>query len=69
MTPASSPAPATPPDSSTGGFDVSKLTPKQHAAIRRAIIKTSQNPVGNVTVAPFQNNFNYGVAPVRALSV
>jgi hypothetical protein len=28
-----------------------------------AIIKISQNPVGNITVVPFQNNFNYGLGP------
>lgn len=47
----------------TGGFDPSKLTPAQQEALRLAIIKTSQNPVGNITVFPFQNNFNYGVGP------
>ena len=28
-----------------------------------AIIKISQNPVGNISVLPFQNNFNYGFGP------
>jgi len=58
-------ATATPgaPDASAGGFDVSKLTPEQQAALRLAVIKTSQNPVGNITIAPFQNNFNYGFGP------
>jgi hypothetical protein len=55
------------PDASTGGFDVSKLTPAQQDALRLAIIKTSQNPVGNITVVPFQNNFNYGVGPYTRL--
>lgn len=45
----------------TGGFDPSKLSPEQQQALQLAIIKTSQNPVGNMTVFPFQNNFNYGV--------
>jgi len=36
------------------------LTPEQQQALQLAIIKTSQNPVGNITVFPFQNNFNYG---------
>jgi hypothetical protein len=58
-----SPPPATSPDASTGGFDASKLTPAQQEALRLAIIKTSQNPVGNITVVPFQNNFNYGFGP------
>jgi hypothetical protein len=63
-TPEPSPTPAaTTPDASTGGFDVSKLTPEQQAALRLAIIKTSQNPVGNITAIPFQNNFNYGFGP------
>jgi hypothetical protein len=56
-------SPPAAPDSSTGGFDVSKLTPAQQEALRLAIIKTSQNPVGNITIVPFQNNFNYGVGP------
>ena len=47
----------------TGGFDPSKLTPAQQQALQLAIIKTSQNPVGNITVFPFQNNFNYGYGP------
>jgi hypothetical protein len=42
---------------------LSKLTPQQQAAIQQAIIKTSQNPVGNIGIVPFQNNFNYGVGP------
>ena len=58
--PAASPAPA---GSGEGGFDLSKLTPAQQEAIKLAIIKISQNPVGNIAVVPFQNNFNYGVGP------
>jgi hypothetical protein len=38
--------------------DLSKLTPAQQAALQAAIIKTSQNPVGNIAIIPFQNNFN-----------
>jgi hypothetical protein len=62
-TPAASATPAANPDShpETGGFDPSKLTPEQAQRLQLAIIKTSQNPVGNITVFPFQNNFNYGV--------
>lgn len=59
--PASSPAPGS--DADTGGFDASKLTPAQQEALRLAIIKISQNPVGNIAVLPFQNNFNYGIGP------
>jgi hypothetical protein len=59
-TPAASAAPAG-GSADTGGFDASKLTPEQQAALRLAIIKISQNPVGNITVLPFQNNFNFGV--------
>lgn len=44
-----------------------KLTPEQQEALRLAIIKTSQNPVGNITVFPFQNNFNYGYGPYTRL--
>ena len=58
--PAPAPSPSGAPDASTGGFDASKLTPAQQEALRLAVIKTSQNPVGNITVVPFQNNFNYG---------
>jgi hypothetical protein len=43
--------------------DPSTLTPAQQAALQAAIIKTSQNPVGNIAIIPFQNNFNYGVGP------
>ena len=42
---------------------MAKLTPAQRAALNQAIIKLSQNPVGNIAVVPFQNNFNYGVGP------
>lgn len=65
-TPTSSPTPAATENTGspdTGGFDPTKLTPAQQEALRLAIIKTSQNPVGNITVFPFQNNFNYGVGP------
>ena len=31
--------------------------------MKLAIIKISQNPVGNISVLPFQNNFNYGFGP------
>ncbi len=50
-----------------GGFDPSKLTPQQREALQLAIIKISQNPVGNITVFPFQNNFNYGYGPYTRL--
>ncbi|MBV8723067.1 MAG: hypothetical protein JO277_13010, partial [Candidatus Eremiobacteraeota bacterium] len=71
--PATAPAPAAPAasegtgPSDTGGFDISKLTPAQQEALRLAVIKTSQNPVGNITVFPFQNNFNYGYGPYTRL--
>lgn len=51
----------------TGGFDASKLTPQQQEALRLAVIKASQNPVGNISVFPFQNNFNYGFGPYTRL--
>ena len=41
-TPAASTAPA--------GVDISKLTPEQQAALQQAIVKLSQNPVGNIAV-------------------
>lgn len=58
---AASPQPSASP--ATSGTDLSKLTPEQQAAVRLAVIKLSQNPVGNITVLPFQNNFNYGYGP------
>jgi hypothetical protein len=69
QTPEATPSPAataTPGEDThpeTGGFDPSKLTPEQRQALQLAIIKTSQNPVGNISVVPFQNNFNYGYGP------
>ena len=68
VAPSPSPSAAAPPagddsDADTGGFDPSKLTPAQQEALRLAVIKTSQNPVGNITVVPFQSNFNYGYGP------
>ncbi len=39
------------------------LTPEQQAAVQAAIIKASQNPVGNIAIIPFQFNNNYGVGP------
>lgn len=55
-----SPAPAA---ETEGGIPLKDLTPQQREALKLAIIKTSQNPVGNITILPFQNNFNYGVGP------
>jgi len=51
----------------TGGFDPAKLTPEQREELQLAIVKISQNPVGNITVFPFQNNFNYGYGPYTRL--
>jgi hypothetical protein len=65
--PAPSASPASNADADTGGFDPSNLTPQQQEALRLAVIKTSQNPVGNITVVPFQNNFNYGYGPYTRL--
>ncbi len=57
------PSPSASPSPAAGAFDASKLTPQQQAALQAAIVKLSQNPVGNIAVVPFQNNFNYGVGP------
>ncbi len=46
-----------------GANPLGNLTPEQQAAVQQFIIKTTQNPVGNVTIIPFQNNFNFGVGP------
>src|SRR5215467_12120516 len=51
----------------TGEFDPAKLTPEQREELQLAIVKISQNPVGNITVFPFQNNFNYGYGPYTRL--
>jgi hypothetical protein len=61
--PAPQASPEAPAPPSEAGLDLSKLTPAQRAALQAAIIKTSQNPVGNIGIIPFQNNFNYGVGP------
>lgn len=58
--PAKSSDASSPPSQAT---DLSRLTPAQQAALQAAIIKISQNPVGNIAIIPFQNNFNYGVGP------
>lgn len=69
---ASPTSPETPPEApgappAGAGLDLSKLTPAQQASLQAAIIKTSQNPVGNIGIVPFQNNFNYGVGPYTRL--
>jgi hypothetical protein len=61
--PAASAAPAASPAPAAGALDLTKLTPEQQAAIKQAIIKASQNPVGNITIVPFQANNNYGLGP------
>jgi hypothetical protein len=63
--PSASPAPAAQPGAEPDSLEaaLAKLTPEQREAVQLAIIKTSQNPLGNITVLPFQNNFNYGVGP------
>lgn len=66
-TPAATATPGEDEHPETGGFDPAKLTPEQREALQRAIIKTSQNPVGNISVFPFQNNFNYGYGPYTRL--
>lgn len=40
-----------------------QLTPEQQAAVQAAIIKASQNPVGNIAAIPFQFNNNYALGP------
>lgn len=43
------------------------LTPEQLAAQQEELVKLSQNPVGNIAIVPFQNNFNYGTGPYQRL--
>jgi hypothetical protein len=54
-TPAASPA--------AGAAATQNLTPAQQAAVQAYIIKASQNPVGNITILPFQFNNNYALGP------
>lgn len=55
----SSPAPSASPGAQTTGTSADQPTPAQ----LKALIKESQNPVGNIAVMPFQNNFNYSAGP------
>lgn len=43
------------------------LSPEELQKLQEQLIKTSQNPVGNISVIPFQNNFNYGYGPYQRL--
>jgi hypothetical protein len=54
---------ASSPQAPAAGAQQGPLTPEQQAALQAALIKASQNPVGNIAIIPFQNNFNYGVGP------
>jgi len=56
---------ASPSPSPAAGSEaaLNALTPEQRAALQQAIVKTSQNPVGNIGVVPFQSNANYAVGP------
>ena len=67
---AQTPPPASAPavvQAAPGGPDSTQMTPEQRAALEAAIIKASQNPVGNIAIIPFQNNFNYGYGPYQRL--
>lgn len=61
--PAATPQPSASAAPETLQEVMAKLTPAQREALQQAIIKLSQNPVGNIAIVPFQNNFNYGVGP------
>jgi hypothetical protein len=54
-------AAATQPPSPPANAPAANLTPEQQAAL----IKASQNPVGNIAIVPFQNNYNYGYGPYQ----
>jgi len=60
---------AAPSGSTTAGTPAGEpqLTPEEQAALQEAIIKASQNPVGNIAIIPFQNNFNFGAGPYQRL--
>jgi hypothetical protein len=57
---AAAPAPAA---SASANPDATHLSPEDEAKLREALVKASQNPVGNITILPFQNNWNNGVGP------
>jgi hypothetical protein len=66
--PQPSPAPsATPFSAAQAPADAGAMSPEELAKVQEAIIKASQNPVGNIAVVPFQNNFNYGYGPYSRL--
>jgi hypothetical protein len=57
----------TPPPAADQGTPAPGAAPGAPTAEQlEALAKEAQNPVGNVTVLPFQNNFNYGVGPTKA---
>lgn len=56
-------ADATPVPANAAATSESQMTPEAAAAEEAAVIKASQNPVGNIAVLPFQNNWNYGEGP------
>ena len=67
-------AQSAPPDPTTEtaqtqpvGSGDKQLTPEEQAALEAAVIKASQNPVGNIAIIPFQNNFSYGAGPYQRL--
>jgi hypothetical protein len=59
------PGAATPPaaPSASPAAETSAEKEARLKAEELAIIKASQNPVGNIAVLPFQNNWNYGYGP------
>lgn len=56
----SSVAPAPAP---TPGAAAPHLTPQQETALKESNIRAAQNPVGSISIVPFQENANYGVGP------
>ena len=63
-TPGALPTPAVPLGAPS---DQTALTPEELQKLQEQIIKASQNPVGNIAIVPFQNNFNFGVGPYQRL--
>jgi hypothetical protein len=56
-------ASASPTPSSDGRTPAAATQTPQQTDAQAALIKESQNPVGNITLIQFQNNLNYGYGP------
>jgi hypothetical protein len=53
----------TPAPTATTAATPNALSASKEEAARLALIKESQNPIGNMAIIPFQSNWNYGYGP------